>query len=95
MYIRCISPKAYSLYYAEACNKFAGPISASLRPGSTALETILLRWQAVGSNVSDLTCPRFEPETYRSKDELVPARPNKCSVGIFYFFVMFVYNNYT
>ena len=26
----------YSLYYAEACNEFAGPISESLRPGRTA-----------------------------------------------------------
>ena len=26
----------YSLYYAEACNELAGPISASLRPGNTA-----------------------------------------------------------
>ena len=26
----------YSLYYAEACNELAGPISASLRLGSTA-----------------------------------------------------------
>ena len=26
----------YSLYYAEVCTEFAGPISASLRPGNTA-----------------------------------------------------------
>ena len=26
----------YSLYYAEACNELAGPISASLRQGNTA-----------------------------------------------------------
>ena len=26
----------YSLYYAEACNEFAGPNSTSLRPGNTA-----------------------------------------------------------
>ena len=25
-----------SLYYAEACNKYAVPISTSLRPGNTA-----------------------------------------------------------
>ena len=24
----------YSLYYAEACNKFAGPVSASFRPAT-------------------------------------------------------------
>ena len=28
---------SYFLYYAEACYEFAGPISASLRPGNTAL----------------------------------------------------------
>ena len=26
----------YPLYYAKVCNEFAGPISASLRPGNTA-----------------------------------------------------------
>ena len=30
------NPSLYALYYAEACNEFAGPISASLRPGNTA-----------------------------------------------------------
>ena len=49
----------------------------------------------VGNTVFDLTGPRFEPQTSCSKDERVNARPNNCSVSIFYFFVMFVYNNYT
>ena len=59
-----------SLYYAEACNEFARPISASLRPGDTATpdEEMSQRWQAVGNTVSDLTGPRFKlrppvPET--------------------------------
>ena len=48
------------MYYAEACNKFAGPISASLRPGNTApFEEMLQRWQAVGNTVCDLTNPKF------------------------------------
>ena len=41
-----------SLYYAEACNKFARPISASLCPGNTAsFEEMLLQWRTVGSTV--------------------------------------------
>ena len=31
------------------------------------------RWQAVG-NLCVLTCPRFEPQTFRSRDERVSAR---------------------
>ena len=66
----------YSLYYAEECNKLAGLVSASLRAGSTGLfEEISQRWQAIGSNVLDLTDPRFEPQTSRSRDERVIARP--------------------
>ena len=42
----------YLLYYAEACNEIAGPISASLRPGNTAsFEEMAQRWQAVGNTV--------------------------------------------
>ena len=66
----------YSLYYAEACNKFAGPISASLRPGNTApFGEMLQRWRDVGNTVSDLTGPRFEAQASRYRDERVTARP--------------------
>ena len=66
----------YSLYYAEACNELAGPISASLRPGNTApFEEMSQRWRAVGNTVFDLTDPRFEPQTSRSRDERVTTRP--------------------
>ena len=66
----------YSLQYAEACNELAGPISASLHPGNTApFEEISQRWRAVGNTESDLTGPRFEPQTSRSRDERVTARP--------------------
>ena len=58
----------------RACNEFAGPISASLRPGNTApLEEMLQRWPAVGNIVSKLAGPRFEPQTSRSRDEDVSA----------------------
>ena len=33
------------------------------------------RWRAVGNTVSDLTGPRFEPQTSRSREERVTARP--------------------
>ena len=52
----------HSLYYIKACNEFAGPISASLRLGNTALfKEMLQRWQEVGNTVSDLTRLKFEP----------------------------------
>ena len=52
----------YSLYYAEACDECAGPISASLRPGNTApFEEISQLWRAVGNSVFDLTDPSCEP----------------------------------
>ena len=36
---------SYSLYYDEACNELAGPIFASLQPGTTAsFEEMLQRW---------------------------------------------------
>ena len=57
-------------------NEFTGPTSASLRPGNTALFTEMLqRWRAVGNTVSDLTGPRFEPQTFDSRDERDTARP--------------------
>ena len=33
------------------------------------------RWRAVGNTVFDLTGPRFEPQTSRSRDERVTVRP--------------------
>ena len=57
-------------------NELVGPISASLRPGNTApFEEMSQRWRSVGNTVSDLTGPRFEPQTSRSRDERVTARP--------------------
>ena len=67
------------LYYAEGCNEFAGaPNSVLLSPGNTApFEVISQRWQTVGNTVSDLTGPRFEPQTSRSRDERVIACPTR------------------
>ena len=66
----------YLLDYAEVCNELSGPISASLRPGNTApFEEMSQRWRAVGNTVSNLTGPRFEPQTSRSRGERVTARP--------------------
>ena len=43
---------------------------------NTALfEKLSQRWRAVGNTVSDLIDPKFEPQTSRSKDEPVTARP--------------------
>ena len=51
-------------------------IFALLRPGNTAsFEEMSQWWRAVGNTVSDLTGPRFKPQTSRSRDKRVTARP--------------------
>ena len=40
-----------------------------------SFEEMLQRRQAVGNTVYNLTCPRFEPYTSRSRDERATARP--------------------
>ena len=65
------------MYYAEACNEFAGPISRSLCLRATQLlstKMYLQRWRAVGSTVPDLTAPRLEFQASDSRDERVTAR---------------------
>ena len=66
----------YSRYYAEACNEFAEPISASLRTGNTALfeEMLQRRWRAIGNTVIDLTGPRFDTQTFSFIDDCVTVR---------------------
>ena len=39
------------------------------------------RWLVVGNSVSDLTGPRFKPQTFRSRNERVTARPTGQSVS--------------
>ena len=52
------------------------PISASYRPGNRApFEEMLQQWQVVDNTVTDLTGPRFELQTSRSRDERVTTRP--------------------
>ena len=48
----------------------------SLRQGNTAFfEEMSQWWQAVDSTVSDLTSPRFEPQTCRSRSKLITTQP--------------------
>ena len=73
----------YLLYYAEACNVFSGFISGSLHPDNAAsVEKMLQRWRAAGNTVSDLTGPRFEPQTSRSTDECITAWPIAYTIRI-------------
>ena len=45
-------------------------------PGNAALfEKMSQPWRAVGNTVADLPVPRFEPQTSRSKDGRISARP--------------------
>ena len=58
------------------------PISASLRLDNTApFEEMPQRGQAIGNTVSDLTGPGFEPNTSRSRNEHVTARPTAVTLG--------------
>ena len=50
--IKKIKSSLFTPYYVEACNKFAGPISAALRLGNT--EVTSQRWRAAGNTASDL-----------------------------------------
>ena len=72
---RQILPTLYSLSDTEACNEFTGCVPALLSPGCTTPSKKRSRLPAVGNTMSDLIGPRFEPQTYRFKDERVTARP--------------------
>ena len=66
--MRCNTPRRVT--------SLAGPISASLCPGNAApFKEMLQQWRAVGKTLFNLTGPRFEPQTTRSRDERVTARP--------------------
>ena len=63
-YTRCITPKSVT--------SLRGPSRGHCSCGSTApFKELSELWQAVDNTVSDLICPRFEPQTFRSKDERV------------------------
>ena len=56
------------------CNEFTEPISASLGPYNTfPFKEMSQRCRVFGNTVPDLTGPRFEPLTFRSRDEHVTA----------------------
>ena len=58
-----------------------------MRSGKTApFEEMLQRWRAVGNIVSDLTGPRFELPTSRSKDKRGTAQPTGRSVCYYQYY---------
>ena len=76
-YTRSITPKRVD-------NEFAVLISASLRPGNTApFEEMPQQRRAVGTTVSELPGPRFELQTFRTRDECVIARPTGRSMFVY------------
>ena len=68
-YSRWITPKRVTSWRGPSPRQCAR--ATQLR----TFEEMSQRWRAVGSTVSDLTGPRFEPQTSRSRDECVTARP--------------------
>ena len=60
------------MYYAEASNWLAGPISVALRLWAKEL---FLRNAAIGNTVSDLTGARFELQISRWRGKHVTAWP--------------------
>ena len=54
---------------------FPPRISQSSVGNTAPFQDMLQRWRAVGKTVSDLTGPRLEPPTSRSRDERITARP--------------------
>ena len=74
-YIRCITPKRAS----QVC----GTHFRVIAPGNTVpFEEMWQRWRAVRNTESDLTGPRLEPQTSRSTDERVTARPTDSFIRI-------------
>ena len=66
----------HSLYYTETCSEFAGLVFCAISPtvNTAPFKEMSQRWRAVGNAVPNLTRPRFEPQTSRSRDERVAAR---------------------
>ena len=74
-YTRCNTPKRVT--------SWRGP-SPPHCARATQLLSMSQRWRAVGNTVSDLTGPRFKPQTSRSRDERVTARPSGRCICIIY-----------
>ena len=67
-YICCITPKHLTSLWVH--------LRVIAPEGNTAsFEEMLQRWRAVGNTVSDVTGPRFAPQTSSSKGERVTTRP--------------------
>ena len=65
------------MYYVEARNEFAEVHFRVIVPtGNTALSEEMLQDGESLVTLHDLISPRFEPQTFRSKDECVTARPS-------------------
>ena len=73
----------YSPYYAVACNKFAGHISALLRLWGAQLPSKKCRSdsETLAKSVSNLTGPRIDPQTSSSGDRLSSSNAFVSQVG--------------
>ena len=80
-----LSLSLYSLYCADACKEFAGPISASLRLDNTApFKKMLQRWRAVGNTVE------FDRSEIRTSDLSLQRRTRCHSTNLQVKLLMFV-----
>ena len=59
----------YFIILAWICRSVLRPVNRA------SFEEMSQRWRVVGNTVSDLTGPRFESQTSRSRDERVTAWP--------------------
>ena len=61
--------------------------------GKTAFfEEMSQQWQAIGKTVTNLTGPRFEPQTSCSRDKRVTARPTGIVVDNFLLTIIFTFS---
>ena len=65
-YIHCVTPKRVTSCRAHP--RVIAPVN------TVSLKEMSQRWRAFGNTVSDLTGPRFEPQTSCFRDERVSAR---------------------
>ena len=64
LYTRCITLKRVT--------NMRRPSARHCAPNNVAsFEQMLQRWRAVADSMSDLTGPRFEPRTSRSRDDCI------------------------
>ena len=70
----------------DACNEFAGAHFQVIGPCQiiAPFQEMLQGWRAIGNAVSNFTDPRFEPKTFRFRDESVTARLNARYLSRYY-----------